>query len=229
MDAAGLLEDVKIIAATFAADRHDRQRRRELDPSDFAELHKTGYLLTGVPIEHDGLFESVPRSTRPIAEILRALAKGDSSLALVSSMHPAVLAFWLATPSAPEPHAQAWAEQRSYLAKVTLEGAQFGTITSEPGSGGDVSGTKAVAKPGGPDGTWLLSGQKHFGSGSGITSFMLTSGRPEGEDEPDWFYLDMRGVPWDGSRGVTLTAPWDGHGMAAIRGIAVHRCHPRHR
>jgi alkylation response protein AidB-like acyl-CoA dehydrogenase len=27
----------------------------------------------------------------------------------------------------------------------------------------------------------------------------------------------MRGVPWDGSAGVKLTAPWDGHGMTATQ------------
>ena len=63
----------------------------------------------------------------------------------------------------------------------------------------------------------MLSGLKHFGSGSGITSFMVTSAVPEGETEPDWFYLDMRGVPWDGSRGAKLIAAWDGHGMTATQ------------
>ena len=57
---------------------------------------------------------------------------------------------------------------------------------------------------------WLLSGQKHFGSGSGVTSFMLTSARPDGEQEPDWFVIEVAGVPWDGSAGMRLTAEWDG-------------------
>jgi alkylation response protein AidB-like acyl-CoA dehydrogenase len=42
---------------------------------------------------------------------------------------------------------------------------------------------------------------------------MITTAVPEGESEPDIFYLDMRGVPWDGSTGVKLIAEWDGHGM----------------
>ena len=29
--------------------------------------------------------------------------------------------------------------------------------------------------------------------------------------------MDMRGVPWDGSTGVKLIAPWDGHGMTATQ------------
>jgi alkylation response protein AidB-like acyl-CoA dehydrogenase len=114
---------------------------------------------------------------------------------------------------------------------MAKQGAQFGTITSEPGSGGDVANTKAAARQGGPGGTWLVTGQKHFGSGLGVTSFMLTSARPEGADEPDWFLIDVRGAPWDGSTGMKLTAPWDGHGMAATQshgmsfdGFPAQRC-----
>jgi alkylation response protein AidB-like acyl-CoA dehydrogenase len=131
-------------------------------------------------------------------------------------MHPAVLSFWLATEKALEPYSAAWAEQRAWVASMASNGAWFGTITSEPGSGGDVGNTKAAARPV-EDGGWLLSGQKHFGSGSGITSFMLTTALPDGEAEPDWFLLDVRGVPWDGSQGMQLVAPWDGHGMTATQ------------
>ena len=217
METARVLDAVTRISERFAADRHDRQRRRELDPADFEALRGAGFYLTGVPVEAGGLFESVAKSTRPVGEMLRSLARGDSSVALVMSMHPAVLSFWLATPEVPEPDRAAWARQRDFVFRMATEGAQFGTITSEPGSGGDVMSTKAVARPGGPDGTWLLTGQKHFGSGLGVNSFMVTTGRPERSEQPDWFVLDVRSVPWDGSRGMTLTAPWDGHGMTATQ------------
>jgi alkylation response protein AidB-like acyl-CoA dehydrogenase len=49
---------------------------------------------------------------------------------------------------------------------------------------------------------------------------MVTMAVPEGETAPDMFALDMREVPWDGSAGVTLTAAWDGHGMAATQSHA---------
>jgi len=50
---------------------------------------------------------------------------------------------------------------------------------------------------------------------------MLTVAVPEGETTPDIFVLDMRKVPWDGSAGVTLTAEWDGQGMAATQSHAM--------
>src|SRR5690606_14429944 len=63
-------------------------------------------------------------------------------------------------------------------------------------------------------------GRKHFGSGSGMTSFMVTSAIPEGETKPAMFYMDVRGVPWDGSAGIKLTQARDGHGMAATQSHA---------
>ena len=215
MDANAVLQEVRAIADRFATDRHERQRRDRLVPEEFAELAAAGFLLTGVPSAEGGLFESVAGSTRTVGDILTALARGDASVALVASMHPAVLSFWHASPDVSPEHQDAWSEQRAHVSQMAADGAWFGTITSEPGSGGDVARTTAVAEPG-DDGGWRISGKKHFGSGSGVTSFMLTSARPPDED-PDWFFLDVRDVPWDGSRGMTLLAPWDGHGMTATQ------------
>jgi alkylation response protein AidB-like acyl-CoA dehydrogenase len=220
VDSVAVLESVKQVAGNFASRRRERQLRKELDPQDFRALRDAGFLLTGVPVNRGGLWIDVPRSTRPIAAILRALARGDPSVALVSSMHPAVLSFWLATPDVPTPYRDAWVAQREEVAGSALAGSWWGTITSEPGSGGDIARTKAVARTEG-SGTWRLSGQKHFGSGSGVTSFVITTAMPEKEFAPDWFYVDMRNRAWDGSTGVRLIAPWDGHGMQATQSHAV--------
>lgn len=158
-----------------------------------------------------------------IAEALRTLAHGDSSVALVSAMHPAVLRVggWLSLSNPPADYAAGWDQQRQWIFQTVLDGAWWGTITSEPASGGDIKKTKATARPEGDnaahDHRYRLTGQKHFGSGSGVTSFMVTTALPEGEEAPDWFFLDMREVPWDGTSGVTLVAPWDGHGMTATQ------------
>jgi len=219
MNAQTVLENVREVSARFAQDRKARQVRRHLDAADFAQLKDAGFLLTGVAVAHGGLWSSVRESSRPICEILRTLAHGDASVALVSSMHPAVLAFWLASPRVDSSSQKAWDEQIAWMAQTALDGAWWGTITSEPGSGGDIMKTKAAARPNGSQ--YLLSGAKHFGSGSGVTSFMMTTALPEGEAQPDLFFLDMRGVPWDGSRGVRLVAEWDGQGMIATQSHAM--------
>lgn len=230
-----MLQAVQSLAAEFADQRHDRQRRRHLDAYDFERLKDAGYLAFGVPEEFGGAFESPETSGRALCAALRTLAKGDPSVALVACMHPAVTfsGGWLTEQAAPAPHSEGWNEQRRFVARTCLAGHWWGTITSEPGSGGDVMNTRTAAVPAG-DGRYLLSGTKHFGSGSGIASFMLTTAVPDGEDDPDWFFVDMRDVAWDGSQGVKLVAEWDGHGMTStqshsmeFRGFpAVRTAHP---
>lgn len=208
------------VSERFSSDRRERQARRHLDRTDFDTLADAGFLLTGVRHENGGLWTGVRESTRPVCSILRELAHGDSSVALVAAMHPAVLSQWLATPEV-DPQAQAaWDEQTGLLEQRARDGAWFGTITSEPGSGGDVSRTRAVAEPSADGTSHLLTGDKHFGSGSGVTSFVMTTARPAGGD-PDLFYMEVADVPWDGSRGVTLLREWDGAGMSATQSHAL--------
>src|SRR4029078_11114649 len=94
-----------------------------------------------------------------------------------------------------------------------------GTIYAERGGGGDVMATRATAQPDSA-GRWRVTGDKHMGSGSGITSFMITIAGPEGEGAPDIFLLASRELWWDGSRGATMVREWDGHGMAATQSHA---------
>jgi alkylation response protein AidB-like acyl-CoA dehydrogenase len=214
---AALQASIQAIADDFARDRAARQRRRELDPADFDRLRAAGFPLTAVPVEAGGLWDSLAGSARPVATVLRTLAHGDSSVALVSAMHPSILSPWLATTSVADGDAE-WQAQRAWIFETVKQGHLWGTITSEPGSGGDPGKTRAVATrdPDGPTG-WRLSGVKHFGSGMGILSYMITTAIPEGEGAPATYFVKMDGVPWDGTQGATLTAPWDGHGMTATQ------------
>ncbi len=216
--------DVAAVAGEWRSNRSERQARRSLYPADFERLREAGFLQVAVPEDDGGLWRSVSETTRPVCEMLRGLGGADSSVALVASMHPAVLGFWLA---APEPTRSPWSEQREAVFATATEGQQWGTITSEPGSGGDILRTKTHALPDAsvdatlPGATYRLSGDKHFGSGSGVTSFMITSGLPEGEEAPALFVLDVRDRPWDGTSGLLLTAEWDGVGMAATQSHAM--------
>jgi alkylation response protein AidB-like acyl-CoA dehydrogenase len=216
------------LADEWRADRAARQARRHLEQDDFDRVRDAGFLHVVVPEEQGGLWRSVGESTRPAADVLRTLAAGDPSVALVLSMHPSVLAFWLA----PASSSSAWVEQRDAVLASAAAGEQWGTITSEPGSGGDILRTKTRASLDDgkgsslPGDAYLVSGDKHFGSGSGVTSYMITSAVAEGEDAPSLFVVDVRDRPWDGSAGLLLTAEWDGVGMAATQSHAMRfeRC-----
>src|SRR5439155_13904958 len=83
VEAADVLDNVRQIADRFAADRRTRQLRTDLVGSEFDELADAGLSLSGVPVDQGGLWESMPASTRAICELLRTLAGGDSSVALV--------------------------------------------------------------------------------------------------------------------------------------------------
>jgi alkylation response protein AidB-like acyl-CoA dehydrogenase len=212
-------DNVQEISSQFAAERHERQKRRELVRSDFDDLTSAGFHLTGVLAGQGGIWENVPTSVRQICDLLRILAHGDSSVALVSSMHPVVLAAWLATPEVSPSHNSAWQEQRNFCSETALQGNFWGTITSEPGSGGALLNTKTRADKSASG--YKISGLKHFGSGTGMMSFMITTAVVPGEAEPDVFFLDMRDVSLDGSRGAKLMFPWDGHGMTATQSHSV--------
>lgn len=179
---------------------------------------------SAVPRESGGLWRSVADTTHPICNVLRTLASADPSVALVASMHPSVLGFWL---SKPDESRAAWTRQRAAVFATAAEGNQWGTITSEPGSGGDILRTKSRALPDDgssgavPGQAYRITGDKHFGSGPGVTSFMITTAVPEGEDVPTVFVVDVRDRPWDGSTGLLLTAEWDGMGMAATQSHAM--------
>jgi alkylation response protein AidB-like acyl-CoA dehydrogenase len=220
MEAGTTCENIRALSAEFATERRERQGRRELVAADFARLRDAGFLLTGVPVDHGGIWESVSRSTRPICEMLRTLAHGDSSIALVCAMHPLVLSVWMATAEASPPFDQAWQEQRNWIFRNVREGAWWGPSprSQSPGAISARPGQRLAGRR--PTTPTSSPGRKNFGSGSGITSHMITMAVPEGETAPDLFFLDMLGVPWDGSAGATLTAAWDGHGMAATQSHA---------
>jgi len=213
------------IASKWSAERGERQQRRHLDPVDFAALGEAGLRSMIVPSSQGGQWRDLKTSARPICDALRRLAAADPSVALVSSMHPAVIAFWLLNPRAGQ---RGWEEQRTAVFSSAASGKQWGTITSEPGSGGDIGRTRAVARPVGGDAALSLPGEvygitgdKHFGSGLGVADWMITSAIPEGESEPAMFALDVAGRPWDGSAGLRLIAEWDGMGMAATQSHAM--------
>ena len=134
----------RALAAEWRTARADRQSRRHLDPADFDALRAAGFMRLVAPREHGGLWDSPEASTRHIAEMLRTLAGGDPAVALVAAMHPAVIAFWLLNPTPDDPE---WQKQRHAVFASAVSGEQWGTITSEPGSGGDMMRSKASAQP----------------------------------------------------------------------------------
>lgn len=217
MDFQDLEDNLDALVKTWMPGRAERMARKALDTADFDALAKAGLTLTGVPANFGGLWKGASLSARPVAMLLRKLASVDPSLALVVAMHPTILMMWVIGPADGQP--AVWKTQQKDVLGAAQEGHWFGTVASEPGIGGDLLATKATAKPD-TDLIWRMSGDKFMGSGSGITSFMMTVAVPEGEERPDIFLIDMRDLPWDGSQGLKLVRAWDGIGMAATQSHA---------
>ena len=212
-----VIQALQGVAEDFATEIVPRQKRRELDPADFEKVAEAGFLLTGVPVESGGLWSGVATSSRDYAQMVRLLAHGDPCVALVAAMHPAVTGFFLGVETV-EDHPVAWRQQRAEVLELSRT-RWWGTVTSEPGSGGDIlkTRTEGVLQA---DGRYGLTGDKHFGSGSGHADFMVTTGKIQGNELPELFYLEYKDEPWDGSTGCKLTVPWDGMGMGATQSHA---------
>lgn len=217
---ATILEQAARLSRDWASEWPDRQQRTRADPEDFTRLRNLGVPLMAVPTEFGGSWEGLARSARPICTMLRTLAQGDPSITLSSAMHHLVLDSWR-RPSVPQPYTEPFDRQRREVFQTVLDGAWWGTLISEPGSGGDVSKTRSEAVPETAGSLkYRMSGLKHFGSGSGMTSYMTTRAIPQGESAPDLFFLEVGNAPWDGSTGMKLSAEWRGHGMMSTNSHA---------
>jgi len=216
-------EACQSVAAAWRAQRAERQARVQLDPDDFDALREAGFLACVVPEADGGAWRDTATSARPVCDTLRQLGAVDSSVALVAAMHPSVVSFWLLNPDPGQP---AWEAQRLAVFASAAAGEQWGTITSEPGSGGDITRTRSTAamtdaEPFITGPSYVIRGDKHFGSGSGIAARMVTTARPAGEDEAHMFVLDTAGWRPPGTPQMSVTALWDGAGMAATQSHAV--------
>ncbi len=220
-----LHERLAEVARAFARDGLARGQREHLDRADFDALAATGFLALGLPEREGGHWRGLAGSVRDYGRAIHAIALGDPAVALVAAMHPTVLCYWSAVERVDAADATAWAAQCEAVFASVRAGHWWGTLTSEPGSGGDILRTRTLAEPdpsrGGSIGPrYLLSGEKHFGSGAGIVSYMTTTARVPGLDEPPTLFIDVGGTPWDGSTGLRLLRPWDGHGMRATQSHA---------
>jgi alkylation response protein AidB-like acyl-CoA dehydrogenase len=220
MTIESILEGAPRLAREWAAQRDERQQRTEGNPDDYRQLAELGVPMMAVPTEFGGTWETQAQSARPICTMLRTLATGDPSATLSSAMHHLVLSSWR-VPAAPEPWSQEWDKQRREVFQTVLDGGWWGTIISEPGSGGDTSLSRAQCVPEAPGSLkYRMTGKKHFGSGTGMTSFMTTRAVPQGDETPDLFFLETRNHPWDGSTGMKLAGAWRGHGMMSTNSHA---------
>ena len=213
--AADLDKSIDEIAAQWRSERAERQARRHLDRQDFDLLRDAGLLKLAVPESAGGSWQTAASSARRVCEIYRRLASADPSVALVSTMHPTVhrvLARDLGSIAAGLGGAATGGlRQRRGRRAVGNDhvGAGERRRHRPHASDGHAASTREPFLPGR---SYAVTGDKHFGSGFGITDRMITTAIPEGESDPTIFVLDVRDRPWDGSAGLTLDRRVGRHG-----------------
>ncbi|NUR05068.1 MAG: SfnB family sulfur acquisition oxidoreductase [Streptomyces sp.] len=182
--AADLAEEFRAGAAARDAER--RLPRKELD-----ELTASGLLAVTVPAEHGG----ADVTALTLAEIFRLLASADGSLAQIPQSHFAYVNVI---------RRQGTEEQRKFFFAELLAGRRFGNAQSEAGTR-HVQDIRTRLEPQ-PDGSYLLTGVKHYSTGALFADWIPVLARADDDN------LHVAYVPRQ-APGLTVIDDWDGMGQ----------------
>jgi SfnB family sulfur acquisition oxidoreductase len=179
------------LAEEFRAGASARDAERRLPREELERLSASGLLAVTVPAEHGGA--DVRQET--LAEIFRLLASADASLAQIPQNHFVYVNVI---------RRQGTAEQKEFFFSEVLAGRRFGNAQSEAGTRHvqDIR-TRLEQRP---DGSYRLTGVKHYSTGALFADWIPVLARAEGDN------LHVAYVPRDAD-GVTVVDDWDGMGQ----------------
>lgn len=190
-DDAGALAVTAALAEEFRAGAAARDSERRLPRAELDRLSASGLLAVTVPAEHGGA--DVRQET--LAEIFRLLASADASLAQIPQNHFVYVNVI---------RRQGSTEQRKFFFGEVLAGRRFGNAQSEAGTK-HVQDIRTRLEPR-PDGSYVLTGVKHYSTGALFADWIPVLARAEDDN------LHVAYVPRDAG-GVTVVDDWDGMGQ----------------
>ncbi|MGW2648060.1 SfnB family sulfur acquisition oxidoreductase [Streptomyces sp. NPDC001393] len=179
------------LAAEFTAGAAERDAQRRLPRAEVDRLSASGLLAVTVPAEHGGA--DVRAAT--LAEIFRLLGSADGSLAQIPQSHFVYVNVI---------RRQGTEEQRKFFFAELLAGRRFGNAQSEAGTR-HVQDIRTRLEPR-PDGSYLLTGVKHYCTGALFADWIPVLARAEDDN------LHVAYVPGD-APGATVVDDWDGMGQ----------------
>ncbi|MFE4369770.1 SfnB family sulfur acquisition oxidoreductase [Streptomyces sp. NPDC056835] len=179
------------LADEFRAGAARRDAGRVLPREELARLSAGGLLGITVPRSHGG----ADVSAGTLAEVFRLLATGDASLAQIPQNHFVYVNVL---------RRQGSAGQKKFFFAEVLAGRSFGNAQSEAGTK-HVQDIRTRLAPTG-DGSYLLSGEKHYSTGALFADWIPVLARAE-EDTLHVAYV-ARDAP-----GVTVVDDWNGMGQ----------------
>ncbi|MEU2424370.1 SfnB family sulfur acquisition oxidoreductase [Streptomyces sp. NPDC007851] len=180
-----------VLAGEFRAGAARRDAERVLPRAELDRLSASGLLAVTVPAEHGGA--DVGAGT--LAEIFRILAAADASLAQIPQSHFVYVNVI---------RRQGTAEQQKFFFAEVLAGSRLGNAQSEAGTK-HVQDIRTRLAPQG-DGSYLLTGVKHYSTGALFAHWIPVLARAENDD------LHVAYVPAD-APGLTVVDDWDGMGQ----------------
>jgi alkylation response protein AidB-like acyl-CoA dehydrogenase len=190
------------LTATLAGYAAEHDRSGSFPSAGIDAVHAAGLLTATVGQQYGGPAAGLA----PTVAILRALGRGDPSVALISAMtlfHHAGQARQPAWPDALYAEALAEAADRPVLINALRVEPELGT----PARGG-LPATTARAVPGG----WSLSGRKIFATGAaGLRWMVVWAATDEPEPRVGGFLVRSD------SPGITIVPTWDHLGLRASR------------
>jgi SfnB family sulfur acquisition oxidoreductase len=190
-DDAQALAVAAALAERFRADASARDAERRLPREELDLLSASGLLAVTVPAEHGGA--DVRQET--LAEIFRLLASADASIAQIPQSH-----FVYANVV----RRQGTERQRKFFFAELLAGRRLGNAQSEAGTR-HVQDIRTRLEPR-PDGSYVLTGVKHYATGALFADWIPVLARAEGDA------LHVAYVPRD-APGLTVIDDWDGMGQ----------------
>ncbi|MEU5591894.1 SfnB family sulfur acquisition oxidoreductase [Streptomyces sp. NPDC020298] len=199
-DDAEALAVAAALADEFRAGAAGRDAERRLPRAELDRLSASGLLAVTVPAEHGG----ADVSARTLAEIFRLLGSADGSLAQIPQSHFAYVNVI---------RRQGSEQQRKFFFGELLAGRRFGNAQSEAGTR-HVQDIRTRLEPQ-ADGSYLLTGVKHYCTGALFADWIPVLARAE-DDNPHVAY-----VPRD-APGVTVVDDWDGMGQRTTASGTVH-------
>ncbi|WP_405892334.1 SfnB family sulfur acquisition oxidoreductase [Streptomyces sp. NBC_00104] len=198
-DVEALTVAAAALAEEFRAGASERDAERRLPRAELDRLSASGLLAVTVPAEYGGA--DVRQET--LAEVFRLLASADASLAQIPQSHFAYVNVI---------RRQGTAEQREFFFGELLAGRRFGNAQSEAGTRHIQDIRTRLTRQ--EDGSYLLSGVKHYATGALFAHWIPVLARAEDDD------LHVAYVPGD-APGVTVVDDWDGLGQRTTAGGTV--------
>ncbi|MFF9279021.1 SfnB family sulfur acquisition oxidoreductase [Streptomyces griseosporeus] len=190
-DDAEALAVAAALAEEFRAGASARDAERRLPHAEVDRLSASGLLAVTVPAAHGG----ADVGALTLAEIFRLLASADGSLAQIPQSHFVYVNVV---------RRQGTEEQRKFFFAEVLAGRRFGNAQSEAGTR-HVQDIRTRLTPR-PDGSYVLTGVKHYATGALFADWIPVLARAE-DDE-----LHVAYVPRD-APGLTVIDDWDGMGQ----------------